>query len=111
MRNRQRPPLHLTNKADAGAAPYCCCILVSWGAVAENLIVADGVTVLAAAVAGIALHSVDDAILHAVHDAHMVAAAVLPVAVPIKEDDVAGARLITNQQIEPQNRMHRAFET
>ena len=42
-----------------------------------NLIVAYGVAVLPAAIAGVALHGVDKAVLHLLHDAHMVGKAVL----------------------------------
>ena len=36
-----------------------------------------GVAVLPAAIAGVALHGVDNAVLHLLHDAHMVGKAVL----------------------------------
>ena len=45
---------------------------VGRSAVPVNFIMAYGVAVLPAAIAGIALHSVDHAILHPFHDAHMV---------------------------------------
>ena len=36
-----------------------------------------GITILPAAIAGVALHGVDKAVLHLLHDAHMVGKAVL----------------------------------
>ena len=57
-----------------------------------------GVAVLPAAIAGIALHGVDKAVLHLLHDAYMIGKAVLgagaALVVPVKVDDVAGARLV-----------------
>ena len=71
---------------------------VGWGAIPVNLIMAYGVAVLPAAIAGVALHGVDKAVLHLLHDAHMVGKAVLGAGtsfiVPIKVDDVAGAGLV-----------------
>ena len=50
---------------------------VGWGAIPVNLIMAYGVAVLPAAIAGVALHGVDKAVLHLLHDAHMVGRTVL----------------------------------
>ena len=46
--------------------------LIGGGSIPINLIVTYGVAVLPAAIAGIALHRVDKAVLHLLHDAHMV---------------------------------------
>lgn len=57
----------------------------------------NGIAFLAAAVAGIAFHGVDISVLYPFHDTNMVGTSILSVrvrVVPIKEDDVAGARLI-----------------
>ena len=71
---------------------------VGWGAIPVNLIMAYGVAVLPAAIAGVALHGVDKAVLHLLHDAHMVRKAVLGAGrsffVPVNVDDVAGAGFI-----------------
>ena len=71
---------------------------VGRGAVPVNLIMAYGIAVLPAAIAGVALHGVDKAVLHLLHDAHMVGKAVLgagaALVVPVKVDDVAGAWLV-----------------
>ena len=50
---------------------------VGRSAVPVNFIMAYGVAVLPAAIAGVALHGVDKAVLHLLHDAHMVGKAVL----------------------------------
>ena len=50
---------------------------VGWGAIPVNLIMAYGVAILPAAIAGVALHGVDKAVLHLLHDAHMVGKTVL----------------------------------
>jgi len=42
-----------------------------------NFVVTNGIAVFPATIAGVALHSVDDAVLHLLHDAHMVGKAVL----------------------------------
>ena len=57
----------------------------------------NGIAFLAAAVAGIAFQGVDISVLYPFHDTNMVGTSILSVrvrVVPIKEDDVAGARLI-----------------
>ena len=73
-------------------------LLVGRSPVPVNLIVSNGVAPFPAAIAGVALHGVDHPVLHLLHDAHMVGKAVLgagaALVVPIKVDDVAGARLI-----------------
>ena len=51
--------------------------LVGRSPVPINFIVAYGITVLPTAIAGVALHGVDKAVLHLLHDAHMVGKAVL----------------------------------
>jgi len=51
--------------------------LVGWGAAPVNFIMAYGIAVLPAAIAGVALHGVDKAVLHLLHDAHMVGNIVL----------------------------------
>ena len=62
--------------------------LIGGSTVPVNLIVTYGVAVLPAAIAGVALHGVDKAVLHLLHDAHMVGKAVLgagaTLVVPIK---------------------------
>ena len=72
--------------------------LIGWRAVPVNLEIAHGVAVFPAPIAGVALYGVDKAVLHLLHDAHMVGKAVLgagtALVVPIKVDDVAGARLV-----------------
>ena len=71
--------------------------LLHRGAVAKDLIMTNGIAFLAAAVAGIAFHGVDISVLYPFHDTNMVGTSILSVrvrVVPIKEDDVAGARLI-----------------
>src|SRR5699024_2884490 len=68
--------------------------LIGRGAVPVNLIVANGVAVLAHRIARVALYGVDTAILNFLHNAYMVGLPVLAPIVPIKKDDVAGARLI-----------------
>ena len=50
---------------------------VGWRPVPVNLIVAYGVAVLPAAIAGVALHGVDHSVFYFLHDAHMVGKAVL----------------------------------
>ena len=61
--------------------------LVGWCFVPVNLIMANGVTVLLAAIAGVAIHSVDKAVLYLLHT-HMVSKVVLgagaALVVPIK---------------------------
>ena len=50
---------------------------VGRSAIPVNFIMAYGIAVLPAAIAGVALHGVDKAVLHLLHDAHMVGKAVL----------------------------------
>ena len=59
------------------AADYGGWFLIGRSTVPVNLIVAYGIAVLPAAIAGVALHGVDKAVLHLLHDAHMVGKAVL----------------------------------
>ena len=62
--------------------------LICGGSVAEDLIIAQSIAFLPAAIPGVALYRVDIAVLDSLHDAHMVRSAVLPSAllIPIKED-------------------------
>lgn len=46
--------------------------LILWYTVPQNLIVPHGVLILSAAIAGIALHGVDNTILDLLHNSHMV---------------------------------------
>ena len=59
--------------ANIGGWPFS----VSRCPVPVNLIMAYGVAVLPAAIAGVALHGVDKAVLHLLHDAYMIGKAVL----------------------------------
>lgn len=63
-----------------------------------NLIMTYGIAVFPATIAGVALHGVDDTILHFLHDAYTVGKAVLGAGtafvVPIKVDNVTGAWLV-----------------
>lgn len=68
--------------------------LIGRGAVPVNLIVPNGVAVLAHRVARVAFYGVDTAILDFLHNPHMVGLPVLASIVPIKEDNVTGTRLI-----------------
>ena len=65
--------------------------------VAQYLIMPYGILIDSAAIAGIALHGVDNAVLNLLHDPHMVGLAVLRAGrtfvVPIEENDHAGCRL------------------
>ena len=69
-------------------------ILIRRYAVAADLIVAHGVLHLPAAIAGVALNGVDDAILALLHDADVIAPSVQAIAGPVEKDDVAGVGLI-----------------
>ena len=53
------------------------CLVVNGTAIAPDLVMAHTVAALATAIACIALHGVDHAILHPFHDAHMVGNIVL----------------------------------
>ena len=68
--------------------------LIGRGAVPVNLIVPNGVAVLAHRIAGVAFYCVDTSILDFLHNAYMVGLPVLASIIPVKKDDVAGARLI-----------------
>ena len=61
--------------------------LICGGSVAEDLIIAQSIAFLPAAIPGVALYRVDIAVLDFLHDAHMVGAAVLNAVViyPIKK--------------------------
>ena len=52
-------------------------LLVGRCSIPVNFIMTYGVAVLPTAIAGVALHGVDKAILHLLHDAHMIGKAVL----------------------------------
>ena len=72
--------------------------------IAENFIIPDGILVLAAGVAGVALDGVDDAVLAFFHDADVIGFAVLRAGcavrvIPVKENDHAGSGL--NRIIRP----------
>ena len=69
-------------------------LLIGGCAIPVNLIVSHGVAVLTHRVARVALHRVDAAILHLLHNPHMVGRTVLASIIPVEKDDVAGARLI-----------------
>ena len=69
-------------------------LLIGRCAVSVNLIVSHGVAVLAHSVTGVALHGVDAAILHLLHNPHMVGRTVLASIIPVEKDDVTGARLV-----------------
>ena len=68
--------------------------LICRGAIPIDLIITNRVTVLAAAIAGVPLNGVDTAILHLLHNAHMVGRTILAAIIPIEKDNVAWARLI-----------------
>ena len=76
-----------------GDTVFC---LVGDYAISENLIMANRVLIDAAAIAGVALDGVDNAVFAFFHDAHMVCRSVLAfvLIIPIEKDQVAGARLI-----------------
>lgn len=85
-------------------------LLIGGCAIPVNLIVSHGVAVLTHRVARVALHRVDAAILH---NPHMVGRTVLASIIPVKKDDVAGARLIAvilpqPTLLEPGNTLGRA---
>ena len=72
--------------------------------IAENLIIPDGILVLAAGITGVALDGVDDAVLAFFHDADVIGFAVLRAGcavwvIPVKENDHAGSGL--NRIIRP----------
>ena len=58
---------------------------------------------LPAGIAGVSLHGVDDPLLYLFHNAHMVCRSVLAfvLIVPLKKDQVAGARLIATVLPQP----------
>lgn len=63
--------------------------------ISENFIIPDGILVLAAGVAGVALNGVDDAVFAFFHDADVIGFAVLRAGcavrvVPVEENDHAG---------------------
>ena len=68
--------------------------LILRGSVPIDLIITNRIAILAAAIAGVALDSVDAAILHLLHDAHMIGRTILAAIIPIEKDNVAGSRLI-----------------
>ena len=87
--------------------------LIGRGAVPVNLIVPNGVAVLAHRVAGVAFYGVYTAILDLLHNTHMVGLPVLTSIIQVKEDDVAGARLVAvvlpqPTLLEPGNALGRA---
>ena len=87
--------------------------LIGRGAVPVNLIVPNGVAVLAHRIAGVAFYGVDAAILNFLHNTHMVGLPVLTSIIQVKEDDVAGARLVAvvlpqPTLLEPGNTLGRA---
>ena len=72
--------------------------------VAENFIIPHGILVLAAAIAGVALDGVDDAVFAFFHNADVIGFAVLRAGcavwvIPVKENDHAGSGL--NRVIRP----------
>ena len=71
--------------------------LVGDYAISENFIIANRVLIDAAAVAGVALDSEDDAVFDFLDDTHMIGLTVLwagaALVIPIKEDDHAGRGL------------------
>ena len=69
-------------------------LLIGRGAVPINLIVPNGIAVLPHGITRVALYGVDTAILHFLHNPHMVGRTILASIIPIEKDDVAGARLI-----------------
>lgn len=88
-------------------------LLIGGCAIPVNLIVSHGVAVLTHRVARVALHRVDAAILHLLHNPHMVGRTVLASIIPVEKDDVAGARLIAvilpqPTLLEPGNTLGRA---
>ena len=87
--------------------------LIGWGAVPVNLIVPNWVAVLAHRVARVTFYGVDTAILDFLYNAYMVRLPVLASIIPVKKDDVAGARLIAvvlpqPALLEPGNTLGRA---
>ena len=70
-------------------------LLICWCAVTVDLIIPNGIAALAAAVAGVAFHGVDYAVLYFLHDANMICDTVLTILIiPIKEDEITGAGFI-----------------
>lgn len=72
--------------------------------ISENFIIPDGILVLAAGVAGVALNGVDDAVFAFFHDADVIGFAVLRAGcavrvVPVEENDHAGSGI--NRVIRP----------
>ncbi len=47
-------------------------LLIGWSSIPEDLIVSDGIPIFPAAIAGVALYGVDDAVLHLFHDTNVV---------------------------------------
>lgn len=87
--------------------------LICRGAVPVNLIVPNGVAVLAHGIAGVAFYGVDTSILDFLHNAHMVRRTILAAIIPIKENNVTRARLIAivlpqPALLEPGNTLGRA---
>ena len=72
--------------------------LVGWGAITVNLIMAYGIAVLPATIAGVALHGVNDSVLHFLHNAHMIGKAVLgagiPPVIPVEVNYIARMRFV-----------------
>ena len=68
--------------------------LIGRDTVPVNLIVPNGVAVLAHRVARVTFYGVDTAILDFFHNTHMVGLPVLASIIPVKKDDVTGTRLI-----------------
>ena len=69
-------------------------LLIGRYSVPINLIVPNGVAVLAHRVPRIAFDGVDAAILDLLHNAYMVGLPVLAAIIPVEKDNIAGARLI-----------------
>ena len=78
------------------AGPFLFDQLICRGSIPIDFIVTNRVTVLTAAIAGIAFDGVDTAILHFLHDANMIGRTVLTSIIPIKKDNIACRWLIAS---------------
>ena len=70
-------------------------LLIGWCSVPVDFIMTNGIPPFPAAIARIALYSVDKAVLYLLYDAYMICQTVLTILiVPVKENNIARTRLI-----------------
>ena len=70
-------------------------LLISWRSISKNLIMPDRIPSFPATITGVTLDGVDKAVFYFLNDAYMVNWAILTTfTAPVKEDNIAWARLI-----------------